>query len=101
MTEPKKRSVRVGRITTVQDVVREGVKLYKRSVHGKVDSNDAARQSSILANIRAAMEQGVIEQKLGVLEEAVIRLAANNKKPIMLTETKEDVVSQSQKTRKA
>jgi hypothetical protein len=96
---PKKRSVRVGRIQTVQDVVREGVKLYKRSVHGKVDSNDAARQSSILANIRAAMEQGVIEARLAAMEEAVIRLAAN-KKPIML-EAKEDVVSQSQKTRKA
>ena len=52
---PKKRAFRIGRLNTVNDVVAETCKLYRRTVHGHVDSNDAARQSSILANIRQGM----------------------------------------------
>jgi hypothetical protein len=52
---PKKRAFRIVRLNTVNDVVAETCKLYRRTVHGHVDSNDAARQSSILANIRQGM----------------------------------------------
>ena len=68
-TNMTKRAFRVGKLKTVQDVVAETAKLYRRTVHGHVDSNDAARQSSILANIRQGMEQSLIELRLGQIED--------------------------------
>jgi hypothetical protein len=73
----KKRNFRIGRLDTVQDVVRETAKLFRRTVHGYVDSNDAARQSSILANIRQGMEQSLIELRLTAIEDTILRLAAS------------------------
>jgi hypothetical protein len=84
-TIPKKRAFRIGKIETIQDCVREGVKLYRRCCHGFVDSNDAARQSSILANIRQGMEQSLIELRLTAIEDTILRLAANqHRTPILL-----------------
>jgi hypothetical protein len=80
----KKKFFRVGRLNTVQDVVAETAKLYRRTVHGHVDSNDAARQSSILANIRAGMEQGIMELRLTAIEDTIMRLAASRQQPILL-----------------
>jgi hypothetical protein len=73
---PKKRAFRVGKLKTVQDVVAETSKLYRRTVHGHVDSNDAARQSGILANIRQGMEQSLIELRLTAIEDTILKLAA-------------------------
>jgi hypothetical protein len=83
-TTPKKRAFRIGRLNTVQDVVAETAKLYRRTVHGHVDSNDAARQSSILANIRQGMEQSLIELRLTAIEDQILRLAANKSSAPML-----------------
>jgi hypothetical protein len=80
-----KRSFRVGKLNSVKDVVNETAKLYRRTVHGHVDSNDAARQSSILANIRQGMEQSLIELRLTTIEDQILRLAANqHRTPILL-----------------
>jgi hypothetical protein len=49
MTTPKKRAFRIGKLNTVGQVCGELARLYKRTAHGHLDSNDAARQSSILA----------------------------------------------------
>jgi hypothetical protein len=85
MTTPKKRAFRVGKLKTVQDVVAETSKLYRRTVHGHVDSNDAARQSGILANIRQGMEQSLIELRLTAIEDTILKLAANqHRTPILL-----------------
>jgi hypothetical protein len=73
----KKRAFRIGRLNTVQDVVAETAKLYRRTVHGHVNSADAARHSSILANIRQGMEQSLIELRLTAIEDTILRLAAN------------------------
>jgi hypothetical protein len=82
---PKKRAFRIGRLNTVNDVVAETCKLYRRTVHGHVDSNDAARQSSILANIRQGMEQSLIELRLTTIEDQILRLASNqHRTPILL-----------------
>jgi hypothetical protein len=83
-TTPKKRAFRVGKLKTVQDVVAETAKLYRRTVHGHVDSNDAARQSGILANIRQGMEQSLIELRLSNIEDTILRLAANKSAPMLL-----------------
>jgi hypothetical protein len=80
----RKRPFRVGKLNTVQDVVAETAKLYRRTVHGYVDSNDAARQSSILANLRAGLEQGIMELRLTAIEDTILRLAANKSAPILL-----------------
>jgi hypothetical protein len=80
----KKRAFRIGKLNTVQDVVAETAKLYRRTVHGHVDSNDAARQSGILANIRQGMEQSLIELRLTALEDTILRLAANKSAPVLL-----------------
>jgi len=40
-TNMTKRAFRVGKLKTVQDVVAETAKLYRRTLHGHVDSNDA------------------------------------------------------------
>ena len=79
-----KRAFRVGKLKTVQDVVAETAKLYRRTVHGHVDSNDAARQSSILANIRQGMEQSLIELRLGQIEDQLLRLAASHQRAPLL-----------------
>jgi hypothetical protein len=85
MTPKKQPHFRVGKLKTVQDVVAETAKLYRRTVHGHVDSNDAARQSSILANIRQGMEQSLIELRLNTIEDQILRLAASqNRTPILL-----------------
>jgi hypothetical protein len=82
MTKPH---FRVGKLNSVRDVVNETAKLYRRTVHGHVDSNDAARQSSILANIRQGMEQSLIEMRLTTIEDQILRLAANqHRTPILL-----------------
>jgi hypothetical protein len=81
---PKKRSFHVGKLNTVQDVAAERTKLYRRTVHGSVDSSDAARHSSILAELRKDMEQGIIETRLLVIEDAILRLAATRGAPILL-----------------
>jgi hypothetical protein len=84
-TAPKKRAFRIGRLNTVQDVVAETAKLYRRTVHGHVDSNDAARQSGILANIRQGMEQSLIELRLTAIEDTILKFAANqNRAPVLL-----------------
>ena len=85
MTRPKKPlpSFRVGKLNTIQDVVAETAKLYRRTVHGHVDSSDAARQSSILANLRAGLEQGLIELRLTNIESTILRLAANKGAPLL------------------
>jgi len=84
-TPPKKRAFRIGKRKTVQDVVAETAKLYRRTVHGHVDSNDAARQSGILANIRQGMEQSLIELRLTAIEDTILKLAANqNRAPMLL-----------------
>jgi hypothetical protein len=91
---PKKRNFRIGKLNTVQDVVAETAKLYRRTVHGHVDSNDAARQSAILANIRQGMEQSLIELRLTAIEDTILRLAANKSAPILINshplESKDD-----------
>ena len=89
-TTPKKRAFRIGRLNTVQDVVAETAKLYRRTVHGHVDSNDAARQSGILANIRQGMEQSLIELRLEQIESQILRLAASNGRAPLLTSHKVD-----------
>jgi hypothetical protein len=78
------RPFRVGKLETIQDVNYELAKLYRRTCHGHVDSADAARQSSILANLRAGLEQGIIEIRLTNIEETILRLAANRSAPILL-----------------
>jgi hypothetical protein len=78
MTPKKQPHFRVGKLKTVQDVVAETAKLYRRTVHGHVDSNDAARQSGILANIRQGMEQSLIELRLTTIEDQILRLASNH-----------------------
>jgi hypothetical protein len=79
-----KRHFRVGKLNTVQDVVAETAKLYRRTVHGHIDSSDAARQSSILANLRAGLEQGIVELRLTAIEDTIMRLAASRHQPILL-----------------
>src|SRR5262249_42583154 len=76
-------SFKVGKLNTIQDVVAETAKLYRRTVHGHVDSSDAARQSSILANLRAGLEQGLIELRLTNIENTILRLAANKGAPLL------------------
>jgi hypothetical protein len=83
-TTPKKRAFRIGKLNSVKDVVAETAKLYRRTVHGYVDSNDAAMQSSILANILQGMEQSLIELRLSTIEETILRLAANKSAPILI-----------------
>jgi hypothetical protein len=85
-TTPK--AFRVGKLKTVQDVVAETAKLYRRTVHGHVDSNDAARQSAILANIRQGMEQSLIEIRLEQIEGQILRLASSNGRAPLLTSHK-------------
>jgi hypothetical protein len=84
---PKKRAFRVGKLNSVKDVVNETAKLYRRTVHGYVDSNDAARQSSILANIRQGMEQSLIELRLSTIEDTILRLAAQKNAPMLPSHT--------------
>ena len=55
MTKKPPPSFRVGKLKTIQDVNYEVAKLYRRTVHGHIDSADAARQSSILANLRQGL----------------------------------------------
>ena len=83
MTRKPLPSFRVGKLKTIQDVVAETAKLYRRTVHGHVDSADAARQSSILANLRAGLEQGLIELRLTNIENTILRLAANKGAPLL------------------
>jgi hypothetical protein len=83
-TTPKKRAFRVGRLDTVQDVVRETSKLYRRTVHGIVPSDVAQRQSSILANIRQGMEQSLIELRLTTIEDQILRLASSQHRAPLL-----------------
>jgi hypothetical protein len=80
----EKKAFRVGKLNTIQDVNCELAKLYRRSVHNHIDSADAARQSSILANLRQGMEQGIIELRLSNIEETILRLAANRSAPVLL-----------------
>jgi hypothetical protein len=68
---------RVGKLTTIGEVCGELARLYRRTAHGHVDSADAARQSSILANLRQGLEQGLIELRLSNIENTILRLAAN------------------------
>jgi hypothetical protein len=84
---PKKQHFRVGKLNSVRDVVNETAKLYRRTVHGYVDSNDAARQSSILANIRQGMEQSLIELRLTAIEDTILRLAAQKTTPMLPSHT--------------
>jgi hypothetical protein len=84
-TTPKKRAFRIGKLNTVGEVCGELAKLYRRTAHGHLDSNDAARQSSILANLRAGLEQGIVEARLSTIEDQLLRLAANqHRTPILL-----------------
>jgi hypothetical protein len=85
MTTLKKRQFRIGKLETVGQVCGELAKLYRRCAHGHIDSNTAARQSSILANLRAGLEQGIVEQRLTAIEDQILHLAANqHRSPILL-----------------
>jgi hypothetical protein len=53
-------------------------KKRERTAHGHLDSNDAARQSSILANLRAGLESGIVEQRLSIIEDQILRLASSH-----------------------
>jgi hypothetical protein len=86
-TAPKKRQFRIGRLNSVGDVCGELAKLYRRTAHGHLDSNDAARQSSILANLRAGLEQGIVEQRLDAIENQILRLASNGRAPLLQSHT--------------
>ena len=77
-TTPRKRAFRIGKLDTVGQVCGELSRLYKRCAHGKIDSADAARQSSILQNLRQGLEQGIVEQRLTTIEDQILRLAANH-----------------------
>jgi hypothetical protein len=84
---PQKRKLtafRIGPLKTIQDVNCEVAKLYRRTCHGHIDSSDAARQSSILANLRQGLEQGIIEIRLTAIEDVILKLAASRSAPIML-----------------
>jgi len=83
MTKKPPPLFRVGKLKTIQDVNYEVAKLYRRTVHGHIDSADAARQSSILANLRQGLEQGIIEIRLSAIEDTILRLAANKGAPLL------------------
>jgi hypothetical protein len=86
------KSFRIGKLNTVQDVVRETCKLYRRVAHGHLDSSDGARQSSILQNVRQGMEQSLIELRLTTIEDTILRLASQKSQPILINSqpSKED-----------
>jgi hypothetical protein len=82
---PKKRQFRIGKLNTVGQVCGELSRLYRRASHGKIDTGDAARLSGILQNLRGGLEQGIVEQRLSVIEDQLLRLAANqHRSPILL-----------------
>ena len=54
------------------------------AAYGHMDTSDAAKQSSILQNLRQGLEQGIVEQRLSVIEDQILRLAANRSTPILL-----------------
>ena len=94
-TTPKKRAFRIGKLETVGQVCGELSRLYRRVAHGHLDSNDGQRMSSILQNLRAGLESGIVEQRLSVIEDQILRLAANqHRTPILLnshySEAKDD-----------
>ena len=85
MTEKKKQPLyRIGKLENVGQVCHELSKLYRRATHGQVDTNDAARLSGILANLRAGLEQSAIELRLSMIEDTILRLAASKSAPIPL-----------------
>jgi hypothetical protein len=81
MTE--KRAFRIGKLNTVGQVCGELSRLYRRASHGKIDTNDAAKLSGILQNLRGGLEQGIVEQRLSVIEQNLTRLA-QHRAPILL-----------------
>jgi hypothetical protein len=83
-TTLKKRAFRIGKLETVGQVCGELAKLYRRCAHGYIPSDVAQRQSSILANLRAGLESGIVEQRLSVIEDQILRLAASRHQPILL-----------------
>ena len=83
MTKKPPPTFRIGKLTTIGEVCGELARLYKRTAHGHVDSADAARQSSILANLRAGLEQGLVELRLTNIENTILRLAANKGAPLL------------------
>ena len=90
---------RIGPLTTIGEVCGELARLYRRTSHGHIDSADAARQSSILANLRAGLEQGLIELRLTNIENTILRLAANkNGAPLLESHSIEDDDGESDET---
>ena len=63
-----KRKVRVGKLDTVGGVVAEMGKLYREARRGDLDTLDATRLCSVLAEMRRALEFGELERRVLELE---------------------------------
>jgi hypothetical protein len=67
---------RVGRLDTIAGVVRELGKLYRAARTGIIETSDASRLASVLAVLRASLQDMAIEAQLAALEDRMQAIQA-------------------------
>jgi hypothetical protein len=68
---PRKRAIRIGRLTTVLEVAAELGKIYRDARHQKIDAAFASRLANILAVMRQCLETAEFERRITEIEAAV------------------------------
>jgi hypothetical protein len=68
---PKRRKVRIGRLTTVGQVAAELGRLYRQARRGDVPVADASRLATILAAMRQCLEASELERRITEMEVAL------------------------------
>lgn len=67
----RQRAQKVGSIKTIGGVLSELQSVYRQARRGEIDTLDASRFASILAEARKILEASDLEQRLKALEEAM------------------------------
>jgi hypothetical protein len=70
---PRKRAIKIGRLTTVMEVAAELGRVYRDARHEKIDSALANRLADILSAMRACMEASEFERRIAEIEAAVLK----------------------------
>ncbi len=63
-----KRRRRSARLDTVRGIIREMARTYREVANGDLKPNEGVQRTKILADIRGAVEVGMIEERLNRLE---------------------------------
>lgn len=69
----RQRNIRIGPLDTVGGVVTEMGRVYREARRGEMKTEKASRLVYMLTQLRAALETGVIEERLRRLEEGAGR----------------------------